>query len=203
MEAFESVVTALILEKTIVQCSEDNLPVVISLRRQLSTASLLEKTIFHCSEDNFTVLNLWWKLLFLEKTISQCFSFWEDNLTSAQEDNFTREDNFTISLLMYFYQLICIPYFVFFYLLFIYPLFYLPVNNYLYFLFFKDFMLVPLKSKSNFLASIEGYVHTYILKLRCELMTRKTNWRMKRVLFVSQSPSVCNMAAIDSIENIF
>ena len=71
--------------------------VVISLRRQLSTASFLEKTILQCSEDNCTVPNLWWKLLFLEKTISQCFSFWEDNLTSAQEDNFTREDNFTIS----------------------------------------------------------------------------------------------------------
>lgn len=79
-------------------------------------------------------------------------------------------------LLIDFYQLVCIPHFVLFYLLFICPLFYLPVFGILYiFLFFKDFIPVPLKSKSNFLASIEGYVHTHILKLRCELMTRKTN----------------------------
>ena len=51
--------TASFLEKMIVQCSEDNLSVLIFLRRQLSTALVLEKTIVHClifREDNCPLL---------------------------------------------------------------------------------------------------------------------------------------------------
>ena len=54
---------------------------------------------------------------FTLKTISQCSSICEDNCTSAQEDNFTSEDNFPISPRGYLSQGLAVlepPNFVFF-----------------------------------------------------------------------------------------
>ena len=80
MEALGSVATASFLEKTIFQCSEDNLPVVFLQGRQFATASFLEKTIVQCSEDNLPLLIFLRRqlstALFLEKTIVHCT---EDN----------------------------------------------------------------------------------------------------------------------------
>ena len=92
------------LVKTIVHCSEDNYAVLI-----------LEETIVHWSEDNLTVPYFLWRqsssapflvktivllLLILWRQLYYCYLFCEDNCTSAHEDNFTSEDDCTISPLV-------------------------------------------------------------------------------------------------------
>ena len=105
--------------KTICQClcfSEDNCPVLWRqlgsahfrgdncplIWRQFGSALFSVKTIFQCSIflhfSPFLVKTIVLLLLILWRQLYYCYLFCEDNCTSAHEDNFTSEDNCTISL---------------------------------------------------------------------------------------------------------
>ena len=104
--------------KTICQClcfSEDNCPVLWRqlgsahfrgdncplIWRQFGSALFSVKTIFQCSIflhfSPFLVKTIVLLLLILWRQLYYCYLFCEDNCTSAHEDNFTSEDNCTIS----------------------------------------------------------------------------------------------------------
>ena len=104
--------------KTICQClcfSEDNCPVLWRqlgsaqfrgdncprIWRQFGSALFSVKTIFQCSIFHhfspFLVKTIVLLLLILWRQLYYWYLFCEDNCTSAHEDNFTSEDNCTIS----------------------------------------------------------------------------------------------------------